>query len=260
MSICNHVSSFTGLTYGKRSVTTSRTVQAMAESADASAKLDDALDQIETAVRERDQALAYAKSVYDWSEEFNSRCDSGDVRDIRSMLTAFEERKVELNEARAAVAILDAKLTLSQQELAATTVKYKSTKTKLREWRSRYEDDMRAANEKMSTILRQQHQARQEKRRRDRRDIDRSESRNHDGVDGRLRPISEDREQPAVGTKNDDVLDPTRSPLRRFSQLEKTLSEVMMKAEGQARKTEELIHKHSPERRREDYQYPDNTS
>ena len=219
-----------------------RTVQAMAEGADASARLDEALESLGTAVRERDQALAYAKSVNDWAEDFNERCDSGDVRDVRSMLTAFEERKVELNEARAAVAILDAKLTLSQQELSATSIKYRSAKAKLREWRHRYEADMRAANEKMSALLRRQHDDA-------RRGAGRERRRGADGDDApgpaiRAAPPEADGRTP--GDAGGGAAAASRSPLRRFSELEKTLGQVMLEAEGQARRIDRLMHERSP--------------
>ena len=77
---------------------------------------------------------------------------------LRSMLATFEERGLELKEARAAVAILDSKLTISQQHLAQVRGKYKATKAKIAGLRRAHAVETKEANDKLSSLLRHQHQ------------------------------------------------------------------------------------------------------
>ena len=145
-----------------------KTVEAMAETADVMTERDDAITSCAQAVKERDDVLVYAKSVNDWAEDFNRNADNNDASvdtsgmNLRSMLATFEERGLELKEARAAVAILDSKLVISQQQLVHIRGKYKAAKAKVAELCRVHATETKEANDKLTAVLRHQHQQRQE--------------------------------------------------------------------------------------------------
>ena len=144
-----------------------KTVEAMTETADVMTERDDAITNCAQAVKERDVVIAYAKSVNEWAEAFNRNADNNDASvdtsgmNLRSMLATFEERGLELKEARAAVAILDSKLVISQQQLVHVRGKYKAAKAKVVELRRAHAAEMKEANDKLTAVLRNQHQLRQ---------------------------------------------------------------------------------------------------